>query len=255
MTPSAWTPVPVLMYHAVEDVVRPPAYKHFYVTAKEFRRQMRELKARGYEAITLDRLHDAQNGIGAPLPRKPIVLTFDDGYENVLTNAHPILTEMNWPYTVYLVTDRIGGRNEWVIPEGFEATPLLSLAQIAEMRAYAGVAFEAHTATHPKLAEIAPDAARREISDGKSRLEQLLQKPLRHFCYPYGSYNHAVVEAVRNAGFVTATTTNFGRARQSDDPLLLPRVSIYHVPPFSLDYGPGALNFRWRVETRKDKRA
>ena len=249
-----WTPVPVLMYHAVESETRPPEYKHFYVTAKEFRRQMAELKARGYEAIGLDQLRDAQTGVGAALPKKPIVLTFDDGYENVLANAHPVLAALHWPYTVYLVTDRIGGRNEWVEPEGFTATPLLNWAQIAEMQTYPGVTFEAHTATHPKLAEIDPPTAAREIADGKDRLEQRLQKPVRHFCYPYGSHNDAIVDLVRAAGFVTATTTNFGRVRATDDPLRLPRVSIYHVPPFSLSYGPGALNFRWRVESRVDKR-
>jgi peptidoglycan/xylan/chitin deacetylase (PgdA/CDA1 family) len=253
MSVESWTPVPILMYHAVEDAIRPPEYKHFYVTTKDLRRQMRELKARGYEAITLDALRQAQSGQAA-LPAKPIVLTFDDGYANLLPNMHPLLAEMGWPYTVYLVSERIGGKNVWVEPEGFEATPLLSRAQIREMQRYAGAHFEAHTATHPKLAELDPDRARREIVDGKDRLEQMLGKPVRHFCYPYGSYSETVVGLVRDAGFETATTTDFGRTRRGDDPLRLPRVSIYHVPPFSLSYGPGALNFRWRVESRVDKR-
>ena len=67
MSAANWTPVPILMYHAVEDETRPPEYKHFYVTAREFRRQMGELKARGYTAISLDSLRDAQNAVAGAL--------------------------------------------------------------------------------------------------------------------------------------------------------------------------------------------
>ena len=242
------------MYHAVEDAPRPDPYKHFYVTAREFARQMRELKARGYEAVSLDTLVAAQTG-NATLPPRPVVLTFDDGYANLLPNAHPVLSEMGWPYTVYLVSGRVGQTNRWVEPEGFEATPLLSWEAIREMQAYPGAAFEAHTINHPRLATLAPDQFAREIGEGRRELEDKLGRAVRHFCYPYGSYNPAVVEAVREAGFVSATTTDFGRVRRGDDPLRLPRVSIYHVPAVSLTYGPGALNFRWRVESRRDKRA
>ena len=161
---------------------------------------------------------------------------------------------MQWPYSVYLVSDRVGRTNEWVTREGFEATPLLSWEQIREMQKYSGVSFDAHTRTHPKLDSLELAAVRDEIAVCKEDLEQHLQARIKHFCYPYGIYTDSAVDIVKELGFETATTTNFGRVRRKDDPLLLPRVSIYHVPPFSLTYGPGALNFRWRVESRKDKR-
>ncbi|WP_394792996.1 polysaccharide deacetylase family protein [Armatimonas sp.] len=246
-------PIPILMYHAVESAVRPDKYKHFYVTAKEFARQLKELKSRGFEAITLDQL--VAGRAGGPLPAKPIVLTFDDGYQNVLSNAHPMLTEVGWPYTIYLVSERIGSRNTWVEPEGYEATALLSESEISQLAASPLVTFGTHTATHPKLDQLPSDTAREEIVRGKQQLEEKLQRPVHHFCYPYGHFNDSVVALVREAGFVTATTTQHGRVLATGENLLcLPRVSIYHVPPFSLTYGPGALNFRWRVENRKDKR-
>jgi peptidoglycan/xylan/chitin deacetylase (PgdA/CDA1 family) len=246
-------PIPILMYHAVETVERPDKYKHFYVTAKEFRRQVRELKSRGYEAISLDQL--VAGLAGAPLPPKPILLTFDDGYQNVLTNAHPTLLEADWPYAIYLVSERIGGRNEWVEPEGYEATPLLREDEIRELLASPLVTLGAHTATHPKLDQLSLDEARDEFVRSKTQLEERFQRPMTHFCYPYGHFNDAVVERVREAGYLTATTTQHGRVNATGEDLLrLPRVSIYQVPPFSLTYGPGALNFRWRVESCKDKR-
>ena len=248
-----WTPVPVLMYHAVENAPRPDKYKHFYVTAKEFAYQIRRLRERGYQAITLDTLADAQRG-AATLPKKPLVLTFDDGYANLYENVRPLLREAKWPYAVYLVSERIGGRNEWVISEGFEPTPLLTWEQIREMQTDDNVSFEAHSATHPRLADLPLAAAQREMSDCRDRLEQGLQSPVRHFCYPYGSHNDILASAAADLGFRTATTTDFGRVRRQDDPLRLPRVSIYHIPFLSLTYGIAPLNFWWRVESRTDRR-
>lgn len=249
----SFRPIPILMYHAVEDTVRPDQSQHFYVTAKEFRRQIKELRTRGYEAISLDTL--VAGLAGGPLPERPVVLTFDDGYQNVLTNAHPVLTEAGWPYTIYLVSERIGERNVWVAPEGYSTTPLLSASELSTLAQSPLVTLGAHTATHPKLDQLPAEQVRTELQGARAQLEDRLQRPVTHFCYPYGHFNDSVIAQVREAGYQTATTTQHGRVRPTGEDLLrLPRVSIYHVPPFSLTYGPGALNFRWRVESRKDKR-
>ena len=71
------------------------------------------------------------------------------------------------------------------------------------------------------------------------RLGQALQAPMHVLCYPYGSHNSAVVDAAREIGYTLAVTTEFGRVRPGDDPLRLPRISVYHVPPLSLTYGIG----------------
>ena len=248
-----WSPVPILMYHAVEDVPRPPQYKHFYVTRREFAGQMRMLKRGDYTPITFAALADAIAG-GSPLPAKPVLLTFDDGYENLLTNAHPILRGLGFPYTVFLVSERIGKTNDWVIDEGYEATPLLDWTQIREMAAWDGVSFQAHTATHPHLNRITLEQLRYEISASKQQMEQQLQRPMDILCYPYGHWSDEVVEETRAAGYKMAVTTGFGRVRRDDDPLRLPRVSVYHVPFLSLTYGVGPWNFDWRLRTRKDGR-
>ena len=250
---TPWKPVPILMYHAVEDAPRPPKYKHFYVLADEFAGQMKMLKRTGYQPITFETLAAARAGTGT-LPTKPVLLTFDDGYQNLLPNVHPLLKGLGFPYTVFLVSERVGRTNDWVVPEGYEPTPLLTWEEIAQMRADGGVDFQAHTRTHPKLAEIAPDDARREMADCKNELEQRLGTKITTLCYPYGSVSDAVADGAAEAGYAQAVTTEFGRVRTDDHALRLPRISVYHVPPVSLTYGIGPLNFRWRLESRKDTR-
>ncbi len=253
MTAALWPPVPILMYHAVEDAPRPPQYKHFYVTAAEFAGQMRMLKSSGYSPMTFSTLAAARAGQAA-LPPKPVLLTFDDGYANLKTNVHPLLRSLGFPYTVFLVSELVGKTNAWVAAEGYDPTPLLDWPDIQAMQAEGGVEFEGHTRTHPKLAELSEADVRREVTDSKTALEQKLGKALATLCYPYGSVSERVAEIAAEAGYTQAVTTEFGRTRQSDNPLRLPRISVYHTPYLSLTYGIGPLNFRWRLQTRKDTR-
>lgn len=241
-------PIPILMYHAVESQQRPPKYKHFYVLAREFEGQMRMLKRAGYTPITFGDLEQTRS-----LPPKPVLLTFDDGYQNLLTNVHPLLRELGFVYTVFLVSGKIGQTNDWVAGDGYEPTPLLSWDEIRQMQADGGV-FQSHTVTHPFLTRLSPADARQEMADAKDALEQRLQAPMHTLCYPYGDCNPQIAEMAGERGYQWAVTTEFGRTRPGDDPLRLPRISVYHVPPVSLTYGVGSLNFRWRLETRKDTR-
>ena len=214
---------------------------------------MRGLKSSGYSPVSFATLAAARAG-EAPLPPKPVLLTFDDGYANLLTNVHPLLRSLGFPYTVFLVSELVGKTNAWVAAEGYEPTPLLDWPDILAMQADGGVKFEGHTLTHPKLAELSDAAVRREVTDSKTALEQKLGKSIATLCYPYGSVNDRVAALTGEAGYTQAVTTKFGRARQSDNPLCLPRISVYHTPYLSLTYGLGPLNFRWRLQTRKDTR-
>ena len=253
MTTSVWTPVPILMYHAVEDAPRPPKYKHFYVTAREFAGQMRMLKSSGHCPITFGALAAARAGL-ASLPPQPVLLTFDDGYLNLKTNVHPLLSSLGFSYTVFLVSELVGKTNAWVAAEGYEPTPLLDWPDILAMQAEGGVEFEGHTRTHPRLADLSEADVRHELADSKTALEQKLGKALTTLCYPYGSVSERVAEITADAGYTQAVTTEFGRARATDNPLRLPRISVYHTPYLSLTYGIGPLNFRWRLAARKDTR-
>lgn len=241
------------MYHAVEDRARPAAYKHFYVTAREFAWQMHALKRAGYTAVTFAQLADALGG-RSPLPARPVVLTFDDGCLNLKTNAHPLLRTLGFPYTVFLVAGKVGTTNDWVASEGYQPTPLLGWQDIREMQVDGGVSFQAHTLTHPRLTRLPAGDVRRELGESKNVLEQALQAPAEVLCYPYGDVDDRVAEQAREAGYGLAVTTQTGRVRAQDDRLRLPRLSVIHVPPVSATYGIGALNFWWRVRVWKDAR-
>jgi peptidoglycan/xylan/chitin deacetylase (PgdA/CDA1 family) len=250
---AGFSPVNILMYHNIEAQPRPPRYNHFYVLRDQFRKQMTGLLAAGYRACTLADVGAALEGRGR-VPEKPFVVTFDDGYANLLRYVHPVMMELDIPYCVYLVSGLVGGVSDWVASEGFETSKLLTWSEIREMQAWKGVTFQSHTVTHPRLADMELDAAVEELKVSKTELEQRLGHEVDQICYPYGSVSAPVADAAREMGYRLGLTTSFGRARPGEDPLLLPRVSIHHVPPFSLKFGPRGANFWWRIRTRKDTR-
>ena len=253
ITSTAFEPVPILMYHAVEDAPLSPVHKHLYVTAKEFAKQMKSLKSMGFTPIDFADLESTRMGYSS-LPKKPIILTFDDGYANLEKNANPVLVEHNMKYTVFLVSGKIGGTNDWVESEGMTPTPLLTWNAIERIHADGVASFMPHTVTHLKLTQIPVEQARMELGNSKATLEDRLQRTMPTFCYPYGDCNDRIADLARDAGYTQAVTTQFGRVRLADESMLLPRVSVYHVPPVSITYGIGIMNFQWRVRSRRDTR-
>lgn len=240
------------MYHAIEDAPRPPREKHLYVQTKAFAFQMRALKKAGYQAVTFDALGDALHG-ETPLPPRPVLLTFDDGYADLERHAHPVLRECGFAYTVFLVTGKMGTINDWDTHKGYAPAPLLSW-DAAKRLAQEGASLQPHTETHPRLADLPIEDAREEMARSKDAVEQQTGSPADVLCYPYGSVSEAVADAARALGFRMAVTTQTGRVRFGDDLLRLPRLSVHHVPTLSLTYGIGALNFWWRVRLWKDAR-
>lgn len=237
------------MFHSVTGAPITPATRGAHVTREEFAQYVAFLVQHGYTGISCADFIAVRAGELTP-PAKPVVLTFDDGYTELYENVYPALSVLEWRYTVFLVMNKIGKTSDW---EGSAGEPLLNWLQIREMDA-AGVEFGAHSLTHPSLPKIEPKEAMWEIMGSKYALEDALQNPVHSFAYPYGHYNPAVRDMVGESGYQLAVTTQHGRARPADNPLELPRVSVYHVPPISLKFGPRMMNFRWRLEQRKDVR-
>jgi peptidoglycan/xylan/chitin deacetylase (PgdA/CDA1 family) len=250
-----FAPVNILMYHNVEERSRGPQYSHFYVLAEEFRWQMEALLSAGYKPWTLRQAGEAAAGCSlGGLPANGFVVTFDDGYSNLYRLVHPIMAELSIPYTVFVVTDCVGGNSEWVAAEGFAPSPLLSWPEIDEMRRWSGVSIQAHTCRHDRLASLPLGEAAADMRRCKETLEQHTGTAVDQICYPYGSVTTEVAEAAGEIGYNVGVTTQFGRVRPGDNPLLLPRVSVHHVPKLSLKYGPRRSNFWWRIKTRGDRR-
>ena len=206
-------PVPILMYHLVNDPPAGAPLPELYVATADFAGQMRWLKGKGYTAVTLEQVYDLWTK-GVALPRRPVVLTFDDGYRSIWANALPILRRMRWPGLLYLQLDMLENTSQGGI----------SPSQVRALLG-AGWELESHTMTHPELPPLDDARLTAELVDSRREIRRRFDRPARFFCYPAGRYDARVVDAVRKAGYLTATTTQYGNAGP-DQMLTLNRVRI-----------------------------
>ncbi|MDB6019883.1 MAG: Polysaccharide deacetylase [Pedosphaera sp.] len=198
------TGAPMLMYHKLGSRPAGVRLKGLYVSARLFERQLGELRQAGFTTPAYGTL-PADKGN----EEKQITLTFDDGFANVLRHGLEPLARNGFRAIEFLVADRIGRANEWEVKEGEVREPLMNNAQIKEWLA-AGHEIGSHTLTHPFLTRISRAEAREEIFSSKRKLEDRFGVPIRHFCHPYGDWNPAVRDLVKEAGYATACTTEFG---------------------------------------------
>lgn len=219
-------PIPILMYHQVD--AEPPKgspMRGLVVSPTTFSRQMAVLNALGYQGKSMGDLLPYLNG---DKHGKVFGITFDDGYENNLRCALPVLKRHGFTSTCYVVANQVGKSNSWDVARGVRQVPLMT---VPELQAWvdAGQEVGSHTLNHVNLEQLGQAEQAIEIGQSKVDIEALIQQKggVQHFCYPYGGLNKTAVQNVKAAGYVTATTTVRGRAiaGQSDD-LLLPRVLV-----------------------------
>lgn len=213
--------VRLLTYHRV-GVPREGRHERLTVPPARFARQLALMKLLGYRPSGLDAVSRWLREDEPPRGR-PVVLTFDDGYADLYEHAFPRLAEERLPAVVYLVAER--QTDSWQDWGHKGPLSLLSWKQIRRM-AEVGITFGSHTLTHAHLTRCPRRRARAEIVDSKKVLEDALGREVRHFCYPYGEYDRAVVEMVAGAGYTTACTTRRGAVTASADPLRLPRLTV-----------------------------
>jgi peptidoglycan/xylan/chitin deacetylase (PgdA/CDA1 family) len=182
---------------------------------------MRTLKLLGYRGVSM---RDVEPYLNGEKQGRVVCITFDDGYQNNLTHALPALSQCGFTATCYGLSAMMGGTNSW--DQGVVASkPLMT---VSDWRQWVGAGMEvgSHTRTHVKLVDQAPTQAKQQIAESKGELEQLLGCEVRHFCYPYGSYATEHCAMVRDAGYVTATTTRRGRNPAGTDPYQLRRIMV-----------------------------
>ena len=219
------TRVHILMYHRVGHFPgRVKAHGALYCHLPRFRAQMTLFRVLGYTVISLD---DAVAGLRGDkaLPPRPLVLTFDDAYVDFLDNAAPVLQAHGYPATVYAVSGLVGATSSWDAGVGPEPAPLMTAAQLREVQAM-GFTIGSHSVSHPRLAQADDARIRAELTGSKAALEDMLGRPVDHFCYPYGSHDIRAVEAAAEAGYVTGTTCVRAAATPADDLLALPRKAV-----------------------------
>jgi peptidoglycan/xylan/chitin deacetylase (PgdA/CDA1 family) len=190
--------VPILTYHYIR--VNPDRNDRLgfalSVTPSDFAAQMDWLAQNGYHPITTEDLFAYLN-LSQGLPSRPVILTFDDGYEDFYTTALPILRSHDFRAVSYVVSGFVG----W---PGY-----MTAAQIREADR-SGIEIASHTVSHPNLANMSAAAVGSQVTQSKLFLEQVIGHTVWSFCYPSGKYTAAVASAVANAGYHDATTTRFG---------------------------------------------
>lgn len=206
-----------LMYHSIVPGAGTPHW-NYAVSMQRFRAQLDLLQGEGWHTHRLDEL-----GV-KPLPARSVVITFDDGYRDNFA-AFNELVRRGMTASWFIVSRDIGRNAGWQDP-GSPQLPLLETSQLREMHA-AGMEIGSHSHTHCRLTECDDQLLAAELAHSKSTLDELLDAPISSLAYPYGLYDHRVVEAARAAGYHAACTTRTGWAMRDGDPLQIRRVSIY----------------------------
>lgn len=214
--------LPILMYHHVGPL-RAGTNANLTITPGIFQRQMRRLSRAGYSTIdSTDWL--AYLGGTRPLPRKPVMLTFDDGYSDLIEFALPVLRSLGLKATVYIVTGHIGGENLWDQQQGYGPHALMNAAQICQWRD-AGLEVGSHSRTHPELPAISARQRQAEIEGSSRDLRQILGEPPVSFAYPYGKWDEEVAAQV-GRHYRLGVTTDEGMNDAVTPPLQLRRTMV-----------------------------
>lgn len=214
--------IPILVYHQIDQP--PPSgtpLRGLVVAPASFARQMRALMMLGYRGLSM---RDLEPYLKGEKKGKVVGITFDDGYQNNLRNALPVLSKFGFSATCYGLSDMMGGTNSW--DHGVVATKSLMTADEWRLWIKAGMDVGSHTRTHARLIDLSPTDAHQQIVDSKRELEQRFGCEVRHFCYPYGSFVPEHCAMVEQAGYVTATTMNRGRNQAGDDLYRLRRIMV-----------------------------
>ena len=213
----------VLAYHAVSSLPAGSVVEGYGIPPSEFERQIDELLASGYHFIAPDEFLRFLAG-QAGLPRRALLLTFDDGYAD-LPRVVPILETRSIPAIVFVVTGRIGQANLWDQAIGAPALPLLDVAGLKSL-AKTGFEIGLHSRTHPFLPRLDQAALKCEIAGGITDLQQAGLGRARMFAYPYGAYDLKCQEALSRAGIDAAFTVEPGTVKKGVNPLAIPRFEI-----------------------------
>ena len=208
--------IPVLVFHKVDPRFEWGVTR---VYPSQFRSALRSLKERGYETVSLHSALDSNE----TLPDKPVVITFDDSYAGLFQYALPILEELRFTATIFVITGFAGSLNEWDVNLGGIRFRHLSWKEI---RHFSELGFEigSHTVHHPDLTSITSGQARKELVESKNRLEYEIAKPVNLISFPFGRFNQAVIELCKEAGYRHACGF---RAQKRYQPFVFERKAYY----------------------------
>jgi peptidoglycan/xylan/chitin deacetylase (PgdA/CDA1 family) len=209
--PARVIDVPILEYHRIGTTA---GLSGLTVSPSDFAAEMEWLHAAGFHAVTQRQVFHALER-GGRLPRRPVMITFDDGYRDVLWHAAGLLHRLRMPATEYVITSRVGAGDP-----SFLSWP--ELRRLERM----GFTIGSHTVHHVELTRVAALAAYRELWSSRRTLERHLGRPVEWVAYPLGAADDRVASIAAAAGYVLGVTERPGNAQSAGEPLLLHREEI-----------------------------
>lgn len=215
--------IPVLMYHSISNENDNNLMK---VPKDQFSSQMKYLKDNGYYTLSANEFYNfIVNDV--PVPKKSVLITFDDGYQNQYDNAYPILKKYKFHATMFIITNYLD-----------KGTLYLKSNELKEMSDN-GIDIESHTLNHAKLDKLSYSDQLANLKDSKDKLENICGKAVRFIAYPYGYFNINTVKACQKADYLMGFTTSGKWANTEKGVYAVNR--IYVFPYYSMD------NFKDRV--------
>lgn len=206
--------IPVLMYHYIRTVTDPSDTTgiNLSVSPAVFESHINWLKENGYQSITFNKALKLFNNEEA-ITAKPVIITFDDGYNDAYSTAIPVLKENDFIGVFYIVS---GFLNK---PQFLTNDDIISMNK-------SGMVIGDHTTSHLDLSTLNSAKAELQIEDCKSSLESLISDPVTDFAYPSGKYNTGTIEILKSIGMKTAATTKNGIWKPTDSSYEIPRIRM-----------------------------
>lgn len=201
--------IPVLMYHSISNTTG----NEIQLSKNLFEAQMKLLKDKNYTTLSLDELYDFIT-FNKPIPKKSVVLTFDDGYVDNYLNAYPILKKYNFRATIFVITDNVD-----------KYSHTINSSQIKEM-SLNGIDIMSHTEKHENLSILTYDKQLYSLKTSKRFLEKVTNKKTDYIAYPYGQWNKDTLKAAEDSGYTMAFSTSGTWTDKSDGIYKLDRVYI-----------------------------
>jgi peptidoglycan/xylan/chitin deacetylase (PgdA/CDA1 family) len=228
-------PTPVLMLHHVEltPLAPPPLHPASYLDRADFAGFLDDLAARGYRTWTL-----AEAATRGRLPRRSVVLTFDDGCRCFAEHAFPELRKRGMTATLFAVSGELGGTNRWDRAAGEREERLLDAGELRRF-ADAGIEIASHSRSHRDLTTGSDEELAAEVAGSRRDLEAVLGRPVLTFCYPYGRLDARARAAVEAADYLAAVGIQANPGARAGDPFALARMIVH----------PGESRFERRLKT------
>lgn len=213
------TVVPILVYHRAGGVVA----DEMTVTTSVFASHLEYLRASGYTVISLRRLIAYLAGEAPPPPNRSVVITADDGHKSVFTDMYPLISRYRVPVTLFIYPSAISN-----------AKYAMTWPQLREMRGSGLVDIQSHTYWHPDFRQekkrLSRDAyedfVRMQLNKSKEVLEQRLGGHVDMLAWPFGIYDHDLINRARQLGYIAGFTLERRHAGRSDNPMALPRYLV-----------------------------